>query len=129
PVVIAVLNSVVSLYYYARVVKVMFFDQPAAGDARVSFRLADLGVVSALSLATTFLVVQFGWLLRMVQDAGRVFRGERPVRGGDRWGGRRGALPIYLGVVGALSRATTFLVVQFGWLLRMVQDAGRVFRG
>jgi NADH-quinone oxidoreductase subunit N len=75
PVVIAVLNSVVSLYYYARVVKVMFLDQPEPGDARVTFRLADLGVVSALSLATTFLVVQFGWLLRMVQDAGRVFRG------------------------------------------------------
>jgi NADH-quinone oxidoreductase subunit N len=74
-VVIAVLNSVVSLYYYARVVKMMFLDQPAAGDPRVAFRWADLGVVSALSLATTFLVVQFGWLLRMVQDAGRVFRG------------------------------------------------------
>jgi hypothetical protein len=53
----------------------MFLDQPAPGDGPVSFRWADLGVVSALSLATTFLVVQFGWLLRMVQDAGRVFRG------------------------------------------------------
>jgi NADH-quinone oxidoreductase subunit N len=74
-VVIAVLNSVVSLYYYARVVKMMFLDLPAPGDAPVAFRWADLGVVSALSLATTFLVVQFGWLLRMVQDAGRVFRG------------------------------------------------------
>jgi NADH-quinone oxidoreductase subunit N len=75
PVVIAVLNSVVSLYYYARVVKVMFLDEPAPGAERVRFHLADLGVVSALSLATTFLVVQFGWLLRMVQDAGQVFRG------------------------------------------------------
>ncbi len=74
-VVIAVLNSVVSLYYYARVVKMMFLDEPAPGDQRVTFRWADLGVVGALSLATTFLVVQFGWLLRMVQDAGRVFRG------------------------------------------------------
>ena len=75
PVVIAVLNSVVSLYYYARVVKVMIFDQPAADAARVAFRPVDLGVVSALSLATTFLVVQFGWLLRTVAEAGRVFRG------------------------------------------------------
>jgi len=75
PVVIAVLNSVVSLYYYARVVKMMLLDQPGPDDPRVTFHLADLGVVSALSLATTFLVVQFGWLLRMVQDAGRVFRG------------------------------------------------------
>jgi NADH-quinone oxidoreductase subunit N len=74
-VVIAVLNSVVSLYYYARVVKMMFLDLPAPGDGPVTFPWTDLGVVSALSLATTFLVVQFGWLLRMVQDAGRVFRG------------------------------------------------------
>jgi hypothetical protein len=53
----------------------MLLDQPGPDDPRVTFHLADLGVVSALSLATTFLVVQFGWLLRMVQDAGRVFRG------------------------------------------------------
>src|SRR5215813_14229071 len=45
PVVIAVLNSVVSLYYYARVVKVMFLDLPAPGDAHVAFRPVDLGVV------------------------------------------------------------------------------------
>ena len=75
PVVIAVLNSVVSLYYYARVVKVMILDQPAVDAPRVAFRPVDLGVVSALSLATTFLVVQFGWLLRTVTEAGRVFRG------------------------------------------------------
>jgi NADH-quinone oxidoreductase subunit N len=75
PVVIAVLNSVVSLYYYARVVKVMFLDQPAPDDPPVALGPSDLGVVGALSLATTFLVVQFGWLLRMVGDAGRVFRG------------------------------------------------------
>jgi len=75
PVVIAVLNSVVSLYYYARVVKVMILDQPPADAPRVAFRPVDLGVVSALSLATTFLVVQFGWLLRTVTEAGRVFRG------------------------------------------------------
>src|SRR5215831_9374598 len=75
PVVIAVLNSVVSLYYYARVVKVMFLDLPGPGDAPVAFRFADLGVVGALSAATTFLVIQFGWLLRTVEAAGRVFRG------------------------------------------------------
>jgi NADH-quinone oxidoreductase subunit N len=75
PVVIAVLNSVVSLYYYARVVKMMFLDQPTPADPPVTFRVADLGVVGALSAATTFLVIQFGWLLRTVEAAGRVFRG------------------------------------------------------
>ncbi len=75
PVVLAVLNSVVSLYYYARVVKMMFLEQPGPDDPPVRFVLTDLGVAGALSLATTFLVVQFGWLLRIVADAGRVFRG------------------------------------------------------
>jgi NADH-quinone oxidoreductase subunit N len=74
PVVLAVLNSVVSLYYYARVVKMMFLEQPAPDDPPVRLGLTDLGVAGALSLATTFLVVQFGWLLRMVADAGRIFR-------------------------------------------------------
>jgi NADH-quinone oxidoreductase subunit N len=75
PVVIAVLNSVVSLYYYARVVKMMFLDLPTPADPPVAFRVSDLGVVGALSAATTFLVIQFGWLLRTVEAAGRVFRG------------------------------------------------------
>jgi len=45
---VAVLSSVVSAYYYLRVVKVMYFDQPAAAlDARpagVSFVLASTGL-------------------------------------------------------------------------------------
>jgi NADH-quinone oxidoreductase subunit N len=74
-VLIAVLNSVVSLYYYARVVKMMFLDQPAPGDPVLRFAIGDLGVVGLLSFATVFLVVQFGWLLRTVEGAGRVFGG------------------------------------------------------
>ncbi|HEV7735067.1 MAG TPA: NADH-quinone oxidoreductase subunit N [Candidatus Binatia bacterium] len=74
-VLIAVLNSVVSLYYYARIVKMMFLDQPLASDPVLRFGVGDLGVVSVLSFATVFLVVQFGWLLRTVEGAGRVFGG------------------------------------------------------
>src|SRR5439155_12248629 len=45
-VVIGLLNSVVSLYYYARVVKVMFLDRPEAGDPVLAFRpLGDLGAI------------------------------------------------------------------------------------
>ena len=72
---IAVLNSVVSLYYYARIVKTMFLDQPGSGDPVLRFGVGDLGVVGLLSFATVFLVVQFGWLLRTVEGAGRVFPG------------------------------------------------------
>lgn len=74
-VLVGVLNSVVSLYYYAGVVKTMFLDQPVAGDPRLSFRAGDLGVVGVLSLCTMYLGVRFGWLLERVDEARRVFGG------------------------------------------------------
>jgi NADH-quinone oxidoreductase subunit N len=74
-VLIGLVNSVVSLYYYARVVKTMFLDQPRSEDPRVSFRLSDLGTVGFLSLATIYLGVRFNWLLERVSVAGRIFTG------------------------------------------------------
>jgi NADH-quinone oxidoreductase subunit N len=74
-VVIGLLNSVVSLYYYARVVKMMFLDEPRAEDPPLRFRLGDLGAVGILSLATLYLGVRFGWLLDRADEARRVFAG------------------------------------------------------
>ena len=74
-VVIGLLNSVVSLYYYARVVKVMFLDQPQPEDPPISFRLGDLGAVGLLSLATIYIGVRFNWLLERADEARRVFTG------------------------------------------------------
>jgi NADH-quinone oxidoreductase subunit N len=74
-VVIGLVNSVVSLYYYARVVKTMFLDRPVAEDVPVRFAPADLGAVGILSAATVVLGVNFNWLLRWVEVAGRVFTG------------------------------------------------------
>src|SRR5437867_8691820 len=74
-VVIGLLNSVISLYYYARVVKTMFLDDPAADDPALRFGASELGAVGALSLATVALGVSFNWLLRWVEVAGRVFTG------------------------------------------------------
>src|SRR5881296_993468 len=74
-VVLGLLNSVVSLYYYARVVKVMFLDEPRADDPVVGFPANELGPVGVLSLATLVLGVNFNWLLRWVEVAGRVFTG------------------------------------------------------
>ena len=74
-VVIGLLNSVVSLYYYARVVKTMFLDQPGAEDPVMSFRpLGDLGAVGLL-VAAQFLLVRSDWLIEAVKNAGRVFPG------------------------------------------------------
>ena len=75
-VVIGLLNSVVSLYYYARVVKVMFLDRPEPSDPPMRFRLVgDLGVVGVLAVANVVLILRFDWLLALVQSAGRVFTG------------------------------------------------------
>jgi len=74
-VVIGLVNSVVSLYYYARVVKMMFLDQPQEGDPVLAFPASALGGVVLLSTATVYLGVRFNWLVERVAEAGRVFAG------------------------------------------------------
>ena len=58
-----------------RVVKTMFLDLPAADDPAMRFTPSELGAVGVLSLATFVLGVNFNWLLRWVEVAGRVFTG------------------------------------------------------
>jgi NADH-quinone oxidoreductase subunit N len=74
-VVAAALNSVISLYYYFRIVKRMFLDQPTRDDAVVRFPAFGVGVVVALSLVTTLLIVQFDWLDAAALAAANIFRG------------------------------------------------------
>jgi NADH-quinone oxidoreductase subunit N len=74
-VVIGLLNSVVSLYYYARVVKVMFLDRPAREDPVLAVPAGDRVAVGLLSAVTLVLGVRFNWLVERVQEAGRVFSG------------------------------------------------------
>jgi NADH-quinone oxidoreductase subunit N len=65
-VVIGLLNSVVSLYYYAGVVKAMFLSWPRDGDPAIRVRPGELAAVGVLSIATVVLGVRFGWLLDLV---------------------------------------------------------------
>lgn len=65
-VVIGALNSVVSLYYYARIVRMMFLEQPKPGDAALEFAASDLLPLGALSLATVYLGIFFGRLSQFV---------------------------------------------------------------
>ncbi len=74
-VVIGLLNSVISVYYYVRVVVKMFLEFPTADDPALRFGVSELGAVGVLSLATVVLGVNFNWLLRWVEVAGRVFTG------------------------------------------------------
>src|SRR5579875_2527220 len=74
-VVAALANSVVALYYYARVVKAMFLDAPAAGDPPLGFRFGELSPLGVLSAGTLLLGIRFGWLLDQVASASRLFAG------------------------------------------------------
>ena len=75
-VVIGLLNSVISLYYYARVVKTMFLDRPRPEDPVIATQpLGDLGALGVLSAANLFLILRFDWLLAAVERAGRLFAG------------------------------------------------------
>jgi len=73
--VIGALNSVISLYYYLRVVRAMFLDQPESAAGPLNISLVDQSAVIALSAATLWLGVRFGGLVEAVTRAGRVFTG------------------------------------------------------
>jgi NADH-quinone oxidoreductase subunit N len=69
------LNSVVSLYYYARIVKLMFLDQPGPEDGPLRFPGADLGAVAVLSALTIYLGLRFEWLYQAAVAASWLLRG------------------------------------------------------
>lgn len=74
--VIGVLNSVVSLYYYVRIVKTMYLDDPGEAPAepvRVPFLHAAL--IIALAIPTLVFGFQFGWLDRVSSYSLRIFSG------------------------------------------------------
>jgi len=69
-------NSVVSLYYYARVVKVMFLDTPTAEDPVLTFRpVRDLGAIGILAVANLVLILDFQRLLNAARIASRLYPG------------------------------------------------------
>ncbi len=74
-VVAGALNSVVALYYYFRIVKKMFFEEPRPGDPTLRFPAFGVGALVALSAATLIFGVQFGWLYEAAGAASRIFVG------------------------------------------------------
>lgn len=58
--VVAILNSVISLYYYARVIKTMFLDQPDPADPPVRMSLDHTALLAVLSTLTVYLGVYWG---------------------------------------------------------------------
>jgi len=60
--VVGVLNSVVSLYYYAKIVKLMFFDEPADEQALSSQGFSFSGVLVGLAAATVIFGIYWRFL-------------------------------------------------------------------
>jgi NADH-quinone oxidoreductase subunit N len=73
--VIGVLNSVVSLYYYARIIKVMYLDDPGEGFAPVRVPRLYTVVLLLLAIPTLVFGFQFGWLDRLSIYSQRIFYG------------------------------------------------------
>ncbi|HXJ37123.1 MAG TPA: NADH-quinone oxidoreductase subunit N [Candidatus Eisenbacteria bacterium] len=74
-VVAGALNSVVSLYYYFRIVKAMFFEEPTVDEATLQFPPFGVGALVALATLTIVLGVYFGPLYDVAGTAMHVFRG------------------------------------------------------
>jgi len=75
--ILGVLNSVVSLYYYARVMKVMFIDTPSPSDDRPlpRFSLLHLVVIAVLVIPTTLFGFRFGLLDALTAASRTLFLG------------------------------------------------------
>jgi len=71
--VVAILNSVISLYYYAGVVKTMFLDFPQAGDPRVEMSVNSSALLGFLSCLTVLLGIYWGPLAFYANQSLRFF--------------------------------------------------------
>jgi len=71
-VIVAAINSVVSAYYYLRVVKVMWFGEPASAEPVPSSGAMRVGL-AVTSLGVLFVGIAPGFLLTAAQAAARIF--------------------------------------------------------
>jgi NADH-quinone oxidoreductase subunit N len=74
-VLVGALNSVISLYYYFRIVKKMFFEEPRPGDVPLRFPALGTSALVALSVLTIVFGLRFEWLYDLAGAASRVFVG------------------------------------------------------
>ncbi len=72
---VGVLNSVVSLYYYTRVVRAMFLDAPAEGAPAVTLDPFNGAAIALLCGATVYLGLLFGGLADTAAAAARFWLG------------------------------------------------------
>jgi NADH-quinone oxidoreductase subunit N len=66
---VGIINSVISLYYYAKVVKVMFLDMPDPGDKTIALGVRNFGLLIPLTVLTIVLGIYFGPLARYTNES------------------------------------------------------------
>jgi NADH-quinone oxidoreductase subunit N len=71
--VVAILNSVVSLYYYAKVVKTMFLDSPDPGDTSLAIAANHFALLVPLTVLTIVLGLYFSPLTHYTTQSLRFF--------------------------------------------------------
>jgi NADH-quinone oxidoreductase subunit N len=71
-VIIAVVNSVISAYYYLRVVKVMWFNEPASAE-KVPFSAAPVVALAICCLGVLVLGIIPGMVMKLAETAGYLF--------------------------------------------------------
>ncbi|MCB9060516.1 MAG: NADH-quinone oxidoreductase subunit N [Halobacteriovoraceae bacterium] len=67
--VIAALNSVVSLYYYMKIVRLMVFKEPEGNAPIISFSLSNQIVILVLTFPILFLGLFWNWLIKIADGA------------------------------------------------------------
>jgi len=70
---VAALNSVISLYYYAKIVKTMFLDMPNPEDKPVAVALNNFTLLIPLTVLTVVFGVYFGPLVQYTSQSLRFF--------------------------------------------------------
>ncbi len=71
--VVAILNSVISLYYYVRVIKTMFLDLPEPADPEVTMSLGHSALLGVLSALTVFFGIYWGPLASYASQSLKFF--------------------------------------------------------
>jgi len=64
---VAIINSVISLYYYARIVRTMFLDHPTSDDREVALTPINSALLGVLSALTLIFGVYWGALFEYTQ--------------------------------------------------------------
>ena len=70
---VAAINSVISLYYYAKIVKTMFLDMPNPEDRTVSIAVNHFSLLIPLTVLTIFFGIYFSPLVRYTSQSLRFF--------------------------------------------------------